>query len=237
MRGDKQLQVAYIYRDQSLIEPAILKEGLDYYIDVTAKHNQDKHVTKLVNLATVKEVSTIRGFALTESSGYAGCLKFDGVDDYIDLTELRTLSNPFTIEVVLRLKGDTEGTIYHIQTEHTTLVLYYTQGYINVVGQDSAGDFVSIGTAEVSLEMSDRVTVTLAVSGNTIKLYLDGELKDSQTTPILANVGAFLWGAIGVRVPDQGHYNGEFLAFRKYRKALTETEVTQNYNEDKVRWV
>ena len=86
-------KVLYTMKGGVIQDPSIPTDGLVCYLDTRGKTNTDKHKGTLIDLSGNGNHVTLRHFNFTEDSGYVkdlmggaeSGLRFDGVDDYLQL--------------------------------------------------------------------------------------------------------------------------------------------------------
>ena len=171
----------------------------------------------------------------TYSSDNGGSIVFDGSNDYIQLptNSNLTLTGDFTYETWLLT--DVQGGSKHVwkgSTGNTTLqftnnaspdqLIYYSNG---------------TGTQQYGVTSNDTWShVVLTKSGNTVTGYLNGS-QAWTNTPGSSETHDFSGGRIGSRHTQNGYYwDGKMSVIRIYNKALTASEVEQNYNALKGRY-
>ena len=169
---------------------------------------------------------------------------FDGVDDYVDLGEIKG-NSAITLEVTVRINelgilheliGNWEnggGGIWVDASGHLGFNEYIKKT------SDNSSAYQDVSSSEV-LTTDQIYHIIGTYDGKTLKLYLNGKLikslavEGTMVDPKLNNVMA-----LGVNVnPTINSYadyaNMNVYACRIYNRALTEEEVQHNYNADKI---
>lgn len=226
---DKEFVPTYAYSNKVLELPEIVKPGLDFYIDTKSKKNRDMYGSKFINLAKLNGHSKASGVAMTEENGFGeNGIQFDGINDHIELMGIKTLGKSFTIEMVLGVDEETDGTLLLFNTKGGYIVVSFLNGFLGLYHLGILLDGITVppGTA----------TVSFWVDKGDVRLYVDGVEKGKTVGPVGADTGDVIYGAFGLELPDEFYYNGKFMALRKYGRALTEEEILENYNDDKMRW-
>jgi hypothetical protein len=163
---------------------------------------------------------TIQGAEWVEIDGRK-CLDFDGVDDYISIANESNFNlNAFTIEAIIRVSDISQdqwivskGPLYgnytlEIDGDNDT----YWPRHLAYVHECQGGNFSIVGSSSLPYDTFVHVAVTF--DGNTIKLFVNGNLEREMSnvpTPIL-NDDPVLIGA--------GGYNGLSTFFNGYIAAL-----------------
>jgi hypothetical protein len=155
-------------------------------------------------------------------------ITFDGTNDYIDVTtSLGTLSQ-YTIEHV-SFKGSENrmpiafrgGPVFYQYGDNSW---YYTHG-------GTAGEYYYPKTKTIS----GWGHWVIVYTGSSVRIYRNGIYEGQQSTSGTAN-----WGS-GMRIgywPYGGGYawNGQIAIVKMYSRALNDSEVTNNYNQYKIRF-
>jgi len=162
----------------------------------------------------------------------SGSIVTNGTNQYISIPQFSTANTNITMQAWVYVNLNTTGTFmkngtggggYSIgigngaydQVGSNVVMLLYGLGWI--------GSGVSYGTAGWKL-------VTLTLDGSsTARAYVNGSLIGTYTWPTpTAPAGAF---NIGANIGDGNiYYNGKFAAAYFYNRALSLTEIQQNYN-------
>jgi len=162
----------------------------------------------------------------------SGSIVTNGTNQYISIPQFSTANTNITMQAWVYVNLNTTGTFmkngtggggYSIgigngaydQVGSNVVMLLYGRGWI--------GSGVSYGSAGWKL-------VTLTLDGSsTARAYVNGSLIGTYTWPTpTAPAGAF---NIGANIGDGNiYYNGKFAAAYFYNRALSLTEIQQNYN-------
>ena len=167
---------------------------------------------------------------LTNGPTYSGVAKdaaieFDGVDDYIQLNQTITLTGEFTLNLFI------------LPTSTNTKVLLGNNGidYLQINNSSALGVFSSTQSITLngySWDISKPSMVTLTRnSSNTIQTYKNGS---SSVTGSLT--GDFRIRQVGQRGNSIRFYQGSIYTTQIYNRALTASEISQNYNALKGRY-
>ena len=167
---------------------------------------------------------------LTNGPTYSGVAKdaaieFDGVDDYIQLNQTITLTGEFTLNLFI------------LPTSTNTKVLLGNNGidYLQINNSAALGLFSSTQSITLngySWDISKPSMVTLTRnSSNTIQTYKNGS---SSVTGSLT--GDFRIRQVGQRGNSIRFYQGSIYTTQIYNRALTASEISQNFNALKGRY-
>jgi hypothetical protein len=155
-------------------------------------------------------------------------MTFDGTNDYVDITtSLGTLSQ-YTIEHISYKGSDNRmpiafrgGPVFYQYGDNSW---YYTHG-------GTAGEYYYPKTKTIN----GWGHWVIVYTGSSVKIYRNGIYEGQQSTSGTAN-----WGS-GMRIgywPYGGGYawNGQIAIVKMYNRALSDSEVTNNYNQYKIRF-
>ena len=188
--------------------------------------------------------------AHTSSNG--GYFSFDGLDDRVDGVHNSTtdITGDITIEAIFRIetlpssgipryrvigKGNSTQITYHLNYR-----LYGGYDYIMFeferFGSGSVYNRLRYGFVYVAL--NTWYYVAAVSSGTNMELYLN----NTSVATLTSTVSTYLSSTEPYTIGDEysntstDPHNGDISAVRLYNRALTTTELTQNYNTDKGRW-
>ena len=164
-------------------------------------------------------------------------MTFDGTDDYIALpSDIRSIftSYPNCMECVLKKSSSDQGDMVAFDVDITRWNLNYNM----YVSNQWSFDFYD-GTEHVIAagNYDDEYVhfVLQQLSDGTMQIYANGVLKGSSAASNLAPNGSSI--RIGSRSNgDSRYFNGDIPIMKIYNRALTSTEVLQNFNTTKSRF-
>ena len=201
--------------------------------------------TNFIDLSGNNNNGTINGAIFNSANG--GSIVFDGLDDYISITNNSTLrpTSELTIEYII--KGTTPSGWCPIigygngdYTNGNYLCWVETGGALQSLCRINNGGVIEyrqysgIGISTTTLKY---MSFTMRI-GDSIKSYYNGVNTNTPTN--LPAGGSFYYG--GTSSPYQivglggAWLNGSILFFRLYNRALTAAEVSQNYEATKTRF-
>jgi len=196
---------------------------------------------------------TLTNFDKTTTSGWSdNYLMFDGVDDKV-FSELFNSTGDFTIEIKVAepevINSANYASIFTINTWRTTLEKPSIIGFIDnrpssatnlawcfgilVPSQNSAGYY---GGA-ISYQNIYEDTLSMTKSSDKIVMYKNSKIivttnNSEYTTNLnLTDIELYIGNYNNVH-----HMKQKVYSMRIYNRALTEDEITQNYNIDKIRF-
>ena len=215
--------------------PSIVTDGLVLHLDAGNSASYPGSDTTWFDLTTNSNNGTISG--ATYSSNESGYLDFDGVSDYVNFASNTLTSAATEISCFLWVYPVSDGVI------------------LGILGQNnykhSAIEIGSSGQLRMSLwhsSLTNRVTSTLSFntwnnigftySGTTLTGYVNGSSVGT-TTLTWVKPASIYFGIMATQPTSMGtsaYGDGNVSAFYTYNKALTQSEITQNYNALKGRY-
>jgi len=217
--------------------PNIVTDGLVFAMDPGSERCYDG--TTAVNSLVGSNTGTLTN-GVTYQSINGGVFDFDGTDDYISFPDDTNLNNQ-TLTMESWVKLDT--TLYQ-------QAFIFEKGSVNTQYsnfQENNGNFyfrtMTLSTQDLALNLTNHVSAgdwfhIVCTYGSGVKrIYINGIAITTQTgltgTIPTATTGLFL-GAYG---PGSSYFiDGKIAVSRVYNKALTQAEVTQNFNAQKSRF-
>ena len=186
----------------------------------------------------------------TYSSANGGSIVFDGVDDYVTLSNtsnLRPGTGDFTIEAWIYKSGANGGSF------PSTATIYGTSwsgpsptGSWILFTTESSGTKVALGiwdsiivTSTSSLLTNQWYHIAVSRIGTTVSLYINNVLESTATSSANANNSVYpiYVGLYTDPFGFFGYFNGRIPVVRLYNgKGLTAAEVSQNYNALRARY-
>ena len=166
-------------------------------------------------------------------------LSFDGVDDWVNIGQIKT-KNMTTLETTI--------SVDEIQTGERCIFDNFESGGMGIILQDGkprtsffiTGLGYKYATKEMVVTENKLYTITSTYDGENIRLYVDGELC-AQTAcagvvgePVNDTVMALGTNPYGNSAPTTVKFNA--YSARIYEKVLTEDEIRNNYEVDKLRF-
>jgi hypothetical protein len=179
----------------------------------------------------------------TFSSGNGGSIVFDGSNDYCTLGTKNLIQNDFTISIWFKLNssGDKEHFIFsnNYQTSPALLITAEVAGSSGVLtayyASSSITSYVISSTTNIPISINN---ITLIRNGSTNIPYLNGIEQTSRifTNTTVLGSGLYELGYASIRNKTTAYLQGNIYNTQIYNRALTQAEVTQNYNALKSRF-
>ena len=234
--------------------PKIITSGCVLALDAADKFSYPGSGTTWTDLSGNGNTGTLTN-GPTFSGANGGCIVFDGVDDYVELSDVpfRISNYNFSIEVIFYDYGGNYTNVPLLGKRNPNA--NYNQYNIGIYN----GDPYSGGTGRVlsaflrddsnpNSSITDRFVsytlpnagiyhVTLINSQSSAELWVNGLLKSTST--VVMNSGNFGINGYNFRIATTAittFWNQKIYLVRFYNKSLTASEVLQNYNATKARF-
>ena len=238
--GDK--NIPFIYQGNELLYPNPVKDGLVLWYDFKGMSNGDLNKSVARDLNENSLNGSLKNFNYTETSGYKNGLSLDGVDDYIETTKNNAINNltyTLSVELLFEIKKSDNTVLYLVSnSESSTGANGFTVGYFG----DSQGQIGLFyrgirfwSTRNLELNKKYFLQVTVDENGN-MRLFINGKLDKTTTSTVHSTrpgLNLFFGKAAFYNSPFTNFSIGNF---KIYNRALTDTEVQQNYKLEKERW-
>jgi hypothetical protein len=228
--------------------PKIITDGLVLYLDAANTRSYPGSGTTWSDLSRNQNNGTLVN-GPTFNSANGGSIVFDGSNDFVDLS---TLGNPITSNNFTFNFWSLPTQTHQIDSESTTGVAgtsgqKYAIDVLNGITNSYAG--VSVGTNGISVyEHGSAYMPALLVYQTTITTYTNIAVVYVAKQPLLYINGVLVRTGLtspktqvflGIRwigKGDYGFYGGQLSSIGYYNRALSATEVLQNYNATKTRF-
>ena len=174
----------------------------------------------------------------TFSSTNAGSIVFDGVDDYVNFGNILNpslLNNNFTIEIWFNSSAYRFGQQQRLVSYYDWYAFFFDSNSI-LRFEIRLNDFSykAVTTTIPSVDSWNQLVATC--NGTKLEIYKNGVLSNSTnytgsigTINYVFNIGAY-------QNDTQYRINGKMSSTKMYNRALTPSEVLQNYNATKGRF-
>ena len=224
--------------------PTISTNGLVLALDAGDRNSYVSGSTTWIDLAGTNNGTLTNGPTFNTGSG--GSIVFDGVNDYVRIP-YNSLLNPDTITVSTWANRSQNGFFSHIiclPINNTTWVPPYMSYGIEYISNTNTISFL-LGFTDNNFEYTD---VNLSFGNNqwfnftgtydktNVKIYINGVLSTTraETRTMYQSTSDFYVGAENLSV--QYELNGKIGVTQIYNRALSASEVLQNYNATKGRF-
>ena len=214
--------------------PEIVEDGLVLALDAGNAKSYPGSGTTWTDLSGNGNNGT-----LINGVGYSGdnlgSLSFDGTNDHITLTTNPSLTNQITIEVWVKLEPTINNlTGWICGRESSYRILYTSTGFAWVCATDNNGWYTS-GTAISASSLTPHTKtyqVVVTYDGSNNKIYVNGTLRitGSAISGNIRNVNPYYIMRDGSSDVNIDHGQGIIYSHRIYNRALTASEIQQNFN-------
>jgi hypothetical protein len=166
-----------------------------------------------------------------------GVIAFDGVDD--EVTGPKPTFSAVTLEYYCKLTGNSTGGYPHIVMSGNT--------FIGFIGNTSSARFrIAInpgaGYSEITSDLLNPSTnfnlYSMTYDGTTVRMYVNGVLQSNTMNipPTFSLMDGNAYYLNATTTPSYDKAPNQIPIFRLYNRALSTTEVLQNYNAQKIRF-
>jgi hypothetical protein len=221
--------------------PRIVSNGLVLCLDAANKNSYPGSGTIWTDLSGNGNNGTLTN-GPTYSSANMGSIVFDGTNDYVNMG-ISTYCNLINISVSVWIKV-TSTSLYFLSryfntTSFNGFFMYYdvASTKFGVDGRESSAAYLSRPTIN-TYPLNNWYNVTWTKSANIWSIYINGSLDVSSAvgngTTSFSNNIMWIGGYLGTS--DQYYSGGNISNVQIYNRALTATEILQNYNATKSRF-
>jgi hypothetical protein len=214
----------------------IVTDGLVLYLDAANPKSIVSGSTTWNDLSRGGNNGTLTG-GPTFNSGNGGSLVFDGSDDYVSLliTPNNIVSTNFTICGWFKSNVNTQQIILNNQsfTNRFYISTYNRSG--TFIAHWGIGTVQNFPTSNAIINTSQWYQYCVTYDGTNATGYLNGILTDT------TNIGLQTYQNNTIRIGrftdlNNFYFNGNIAQNSIYNRALTATEIFQNYNATKGRF-
>ena len=217
--------------------PNIVTDELKLALDAGSQRSYAGSGTTAYNIINNSSVSLVNGVGFNSANG--GFWDFDGTDDYIQIPNTASLEpqNELSIEMFVKAQSIQSGwSILYGKDPYTAGVLVFLEtGGQQIRALHNVGGTEYRCNTPVTISTSAWIHVVFTFkTGDAIRSYFNGVASTVQGLP----TGTFSYGNYPYLVGHQGASwpDIECGIVRSYAKALSATEVTQNFNAQKSRF-
>ncbi|UXS43727.1 LamG domain-containing protein [Staphylococcus delphini] len=232
--GDK--NIPFIYQGNELLYPNPIKDGLVLWYDFKGMSNSDTGKDIAEDLSGNNNDGTLFNLGFnTNGSGYNDGLYFDGVDDYLELSnplkEQKLYEQTWTVSIVVSLKDDypKNPVVNGINKGLEIRNIYNQNKVLNFISNSSTTYLYS--TKSIEKNKKNHITYTFNYLNRENSIYINGEL-DSRITVEENYRPDGMLNLLGIS-PQR---NNVIYSLVIYNRALTDQEVQHNYKLEKERW-
>jgi hypothetical protein len=212
--------------------PRIDADGLSFYVDANQPTSYPQTGTSWYDLSGFNRNSTLTNGPTFNSNGW---IEFDGADDR-SATSFGFLSNSESHEAWVYCKGNVSS--YNMFMGIVLPYYGFWQGNQYIVQDSIGGNQVGYIAGSLSLNRWYHFLNTRSYNGTntTLTTYINGTLSNQSTYSGAPSVYGGTWtlGNWDVSVGASYPFYGDISGVKFYTKALTLTEVKQNYFQSNI---
>ncbi len=220
----------------------IVTDGLVFCVDPANKVSYPGSGTTLTDLEGSNNLTLINGPTFNSSGN--GSINFDGPSDYaetesnigISSNDSRTFEGWYYIDDTTDKNiagyGSTQG------GKLFDTLIWNNNGYVNVIGHYYGGgnDTISTLPSRNTINANQWNQIVHLYDGSDVSIYTNGEFSNSKTLS-LNTTNSKLRIAAGQYAGAYNYFLGKGSTFKIYNRALSASEVAQNYNALKNRFI
>jgi hypothetical protein len=216
--------------------PKIVRDGLVLYLDANAPNSYSPYFapTTWKDLSNNSNNGTLTN-GPTYNSANGGSIVFDGVDDYVDIGIKSTLQpQSITLSVWFKIANNVPvGTLLRNRTYGWALTVSGSTASSNIY--TSVSNQILATPSNISTGSYNNITLTY--SNSTYYQYLNGT--QTYTTSSATNSIYYVSNYVGIgrdANAASSFFTGNIGQVLIYNRALSATEILQNYNATKTRF-
>jgi len=217
--------------------PNIVTDELKLALDAGSQRSYAGSGTTAYNIIDSSSVSLVNGVGFNSDNG--GFWDFDGTDDYIQIPNTASLEpqNELSIEMFVKAQSIQSGwsILYGKNPYNPGAIVFLETGGQKIRAVHYVGSTEYRCNTNVTISTSAWIHVVFTFkTGDAIRSYFNGVASTTTALP----AGTFSYGNYPYLVGHQGVSwpDIECGIVRSYAKALSATEVTQNFNAQKSRF-
>ena len=228
--------IPFVYQGNELLYPSPIKDGLVLYYDFKGMKNSDVTKGIVKDLSGKGNNGTLQNFAYTSGSGYNDGLKFDGIDDVVNLTNPlfnQTKENQsWTFSISFKLVENNTSLEFLLRGINLGIGIRYMDNknkilnYIN--NTDKAYLYSNDGVIQNKFSV---VTCSYDYNTRTAKIYINDTLDSQKKLE-----DGIVPSGMGYNMSIGTRRNDYIYGMKLYSRALTDHEIQHNYKIEKERW-
>ena len=172
----------------------------------------------------------------TFDSNNGGYLTFDGINDYVGVNNFIGNLNTFSVNHFIYLNtsqngktifsnfgNDTNGWVTGISDSQTNVIKFYLGNNVHLYSNTVLQNLI-------------WYSITITYNNGNPKIYING-VEDNSSFSVLTPSSNYYGNDIGRLGEGSQYFNGGISNIQVYNRSLTSTEVLQNYNTLKNRFI
>jgi hypothetical protein len=223
--------------------PGIVTDGLVLYLDAANTKSYPGSGTTWKDISRGGNNGTLTN-GPTFSSESNGCIVFDGVNDYINIPQFVSTSQNMTFSLWFNpsiLPASTAKSVIFLQAEESLTIRLYANtnfspnnlAWLIYFERENATVGGVLPQYTYPLNIWTNTVMTFNENGQ-YRVYINGELWNTTNTTTF--VRWFLPTGYLRLSNSSGGVNGNISEFKIYNRALSPSEILQNYNATKTRF-
>jgi len=233
--------------------PNIVTDGLVYAIDAGSERSYPGSGTAVTAITGVGNGTLQNGIGFDSANG--GSWTFDGVDQYVDFGSNFLLPGVAQFDTITELTIDvwvnydafvSSGANSQIISWWKTGGSTYADGFLGITiggAGTAANPMIRFGdgwantgvTFTASTDVNKWFHIVAVKTSNNAYLYVNGVLKSTKGSALSFGFNEF--PSLGRQNLAGEYLDGDISNIKLYNQALTATEVLQNYNAQKSRFI
>jgi hypothetical protein len=215
--------------------PRVVTDGLVLYLDAANQYSYVSGSTSWNDISRGGNNGTLVN-GPTFNSANGGSIVFDGTNDYASILDSSTLNftTGFSCDFWVYSNSGGSPMFIHQQSGSTFGGFeIYSNSSNNILFNKNAS--VNLVISSASFIRNAWTYVACTANGTTANIYVNSTNIGSASAPLPDNVDGIL--RIGDWIGSSGYQlNGKMSIMKLYNRALSATEVLQNYNATKTRF-
>jgi len=218
--------------------PRIVRSGLVLNLDAAQKTSYSGTGTTWYDLSGNKNNGILTN-GPTFSSANAGSIVFDGMNDQVVLTSANLpISGNGARSIFAWIKSTSTSTCYVSTGTATNSQSFNLVKYSNNIGimGYNLDYYPTTGSSDKNVADGNWHYVGVSFNGTNLSMYVDAILDNTSGTFTYSTTGQNNYIARSNHVGNENYVNGSIAIVKIYNRALSASEILQNYNATKGRF-
>ena len=234
--------------DFEKLQSSYVQDGLVCWYDgiYNTVSGHDKNTTVWQDLTGNNNNGTLKNINNTDDSGWtSNSLILDGIDDWVQMTQIPASEDGITVEIVAKVLDVSEGSqenyicnyesggIGILKNSNKVQGVIHTGKYINIYDQKNV-KISQIYSMSTGIDSKNK-TIYFSTNSNIQKEDFNGQYSEPQNNTVFV-IGTNPNGNQSDLPTGEKMPNIEVYSIRIYNRSLTADEISKNYEEDKRRF-
>lgn len=234
--------------DFEKLQSSYVQDGLVCWYDgiYNTVSGHDKNATVWQDLTGNNNNGTLKNINNTDDSGWtSNSLILDGIDDWVQMTQIPASEDGITVEIVAKVLDVSEGSqenyicnyesggIGILKNSNKVQGVIHTGKYINIYDQKNV-KISQIYSMSTGIDSKNK-TIYFSTNSNIQKEDFNGQYSEPQNNTVFV-IGTNPSGNESILDSSEAMANIEVYSIRIYNRSLTADEISRNYEEDKRRF-